>query len=271
MNARYLLADYQASIRAKNDFILVAVRNAAVVGFVQYCFQHYAAPAASSSADGKADKGRGRGGGGRSSASLRPSPKPVAYVATLQTAQPSSHADYLTSCAPAPPDAAEPAAAPSAASPAAAAAGVGPCVVGAEPRTGVVLMALAVAHAHRDGKHLLFCDSTPDAAPFYRRFFGMEACLPVRARARLLHPARTGTALEAKRSGCLLCVPKQAGGGPFSNCSLFLILAPCCFLPWGSGSFFPFVRASLFLFFGRSGAGPPLRAHVPGPFPPPAA
>lgn len=202
VNARYLLADYQASTRAKNDFILVAVnQHGTVTGFVQYYFQHFA-PSHAEEKRSKKGSSNGKSGGGRSgSSNLRPTPRPVAYVATLQTAKPSSHAEYLAAQSS---NATQPAKSDKTGAASAdvdTGAGVpvngsgfsvaGNAVekgttsslteTGAEARTGVVLMALALAHAHRDGKHYLFCDSTPDAVPFYRRFFDMESCLPVNA------------------------------------------------------------------------------------------
>jgi hypothetical protein len=182
VNARYLLADYQASTRAKNDFILVAVNQHGIVtGFVQYYFQHFAPCYAD---DKRNKKGNGKSNGGRSGSSLRPTPKPVAYVATLQTAKPSSHAEYLAakSSNVTQPPSTDAAAGTDTGDAASADHGKASSLMeGAEARTGVVLMALAQAHAHRDGKHFLCCDSTSDAVPFYRRFFGMESCLPVLA------------------------------------------------------------------------------------------
>jgi len=180
VNARYLLADYQASTRAKNDFILVAVNHhGTVTGFVQYYFQHFAP----SNVDEKRSRKNGKSGSGRSGSSLRPTPRPVAYVATLQTAKPSSHAEYLAAQSSNVTQAAEVNDSGFSVSGNAVEKGTTSSLKekGAEARTGVVLMALALAHAHRDGKHYLFCDSTPDAVPFYRRFFDMESCLPVNA------------------------------------------------------------------------------------------
>jgi hypothetical protein len=150
VNARYNGKDYTASMAAKNDFILVAEVNGHVVGFVQYYFQNFT--------------------GNLTNTKHRATPKPIIYVATLQTATSLSHPEYAASC-------------------------LGKKdarvkvkdksqeekeeVFGAEPRTGVLLMALAIAHAFTFEREALFIDSTVSAVPFYRRFFNMQCSMPV--------------------------------------------------------------------------------------------
>ena len=85
-------------------------------------------------------------------------------MATLQTVSPASHPEYCHSCFEAGEKESEQTSA---------------AFRGAEPRTGVLLFALAVAHGWRDQKQLMLIDSTVEAAPFYRRFFAMNAALPV--------------------------------------------------------------------------------------------
>lgn len=86
----------------------------------------------------------------------RPTPKPIIYVATLQTATVKSHPEYAEKCC-----------------------SSSEGVFGAESRTGVLLMAVAMAHAFEAKREALFIDSTVAAVPFYRRFFNMQCTIPV--------------------------------------------------------------------------------------------
>ena len=174
VNARYLDKDYTASMHVKNDFILVAEYMGHVVGFIQYYFQKFT-PQPS---------------GPRSP---RQNPRPVLYVATLQTASMKSHPEYCQQCTGAIAKSGNASAELFAAS----------HFSGAEPRTGVLLMALVLAHGAQDRKELALIDSTIEAVPFYRRFFGMQCSSPVSTRrARSIEDFRTPLIMDSP----LVCV-----------------------------------------------------------------
>ena len=136
-------------MHAKNDFILVAEFMGQVVGFIQYYFQKFT-PQAS---------------GPRSP---RQNPRPILYVATLQTASQKSHPEYCQRCIDTMNTSGN-----------MLADSVSTKSFGAEPRTGVLLMALVLAHGAQDGKELALIDSTTEAVSFYRRFFQMQCSPPV--------------------------------------------------------------------------------------------
>lgn len=177
VNARYVEQDYAAAIRTKNDFILVAERQGHVVGFVQYYFQHFTAGSgASQGASSQGASSQGASQGPKEPREKRPA-RPVVYVATLQAATKRSHPDYCAAITAS-------AVAAAANEPDQGGSSREAEFEGAEPRTGLLLMALAAAHGFRTNKHFLFLDATPQSVPFYRRFFNMDANLPVSIFAR---------------------------------------------------------------------------------------
>ena len=127
----------------KNDFILVAECMGHVVGFIQYYFQHFTPQTSGSRM-------------------ARQHPRPIIYVATLQTASLKTHDEYCRRC-----------------QDATASEEDARNFSGAEPRTGILLMALAIAHGAQERKEVALIDSTVEAVPFYRRFFGMHCSSPV--------------------------------------------------------------------------------------------